>query len=223
MKPWELLDRVPFPDSRSELLLYKRDREFTIRLDSTILMNSRLHASEDALASVICRRLGGGAPRVLIGGLGMGYTLAAALKELGAKAGVVVAELVPAVVEWNRGPLGHLAGHPLKDRRVSVIEDDVAAVIRAEPGGYDAILLDVDNSPDGLTREANDRLYTQEGLAAAGRALRPKGFLALWSARRDRRFVKRLRKAGFSVEEVSARALDAHRGAHHTIFIAGRR
>ncbi|MFH1724932.1 MAG: hypothetical protein ABII00_09970 [Elusimicrobiota bacterium] len=221
MTPWELLDSARFPGSGSELRLYRRAGEFTIQLDGSIVMNSRLHASEDALASLACARIGKVRhPSVLIGGLGMGYTLAAALRGLGPGARVVVAELVPAVVEWNRGPLGHLAGHPLRDDRVAIVEQDVAKVIQSEGRAYDAILLDVDNSPEGLSRDANDQLYSEAGLDAAVAALRPKGVLGLWSARPSRPFVKRLRKAGFDVEEVPARARDKYRGAHHTIWLA---
>jgi spermidine synthase len=181
-------------------------------------MNSRVHGSEDALAEQTCARLAGRAkPRLLIGGLGMGFTLAAALRQLDEQAQVVVAELVPAVVAWNRGPLGEPAGHPLQDPRVTVREGDVARILSAEQQGYDAILLDVDNGPEGLTRKENDWLYGVNGLNAAYTALRPGGVLAVWSAGPDPDFMQRLRKVGFEVEEVRVRA-HGSKGARHVIW-----
>jgi spermidine synthase len=152
----------------------------------------------------------------------MGYTLAAALRRIGPEGRVVIAELVPAVVEWNRGPLAELAGHPLKDRRVTVVEEDVAQIILAGHGAYDAILLDVDNGPEGLTRKVNDRLYDSTGLKAAFSALRPDGVLAVWSAGQNQAFAKRLRQAGFTVEEVGVRARGPRGGARYTIWLARR-
>jgi spermidine synthase len=185
-------------------------------------MNSRVHGSEDALAEHSCARLADRVkPRLLIGGLGMGFTLAAALRHVGDRAQVVVAELVPAVVAWNRGPLGAQAGHPLQDPRVTVREGDVARIIKAEPQAYDAILLDVDNGPEGLTREQNDWLYGMNGLTAAYAALRPQGVLAVWSAGPDRDFMQRLRKLGFEVDEVRVRARGS-KGARHVIWFARR-
>ncbi|MFH2203133.1 MAG: hypothetical protein ABIJ96_08480 [Elusimicrobiota bacterium] len=222
MIPWKLLDQVSFPGGGA-LRLYNRGEEFSINLDASILMNSSLHASEDGLASIACARFRGKPkPAILIGGLGMGYTLAEALKRVGPGARLVVAEIVPAVVKWNRGPLSHLAGHPLKDRRVTVLEQDVAETIRAGREVYSAILLDVDNSPEGLTREVNNWLYSPAGLEAAFSALQPRGVLGVWSARPDRKFVKRLKKAGFRVEEIAARARNKHRGGHHIIWMAER-
>ncbi len=222
MIPWKLLDEVSFPGG-GELRLYNRGEEFSIKLDKTIFMNSRLHASEDDLASIACKKLGGASkPTILIGGLGMGYSLAETLKHVGPGAKLVVAEIAPAVIEWNRGPLSHLAGHPLRDPRVTVVERDVAEAIRAKREAYSAILLDVDNIPEGHTREANNWLYSLVGLEAAFMALRPTGILGVWSARPDRRFIKRLRKTGFKVEEISARARNRHRGGHHTIWMAER-
>ena len=223
MIPWELLDRAEVPGSREELRLYRRGAEFSIRVAGCELMNSRLHGSEDALAELACGRVAGRpAPRVLIGGLGRGFTTAVALQRLGADGSIVVAELVPAVVSWNRGPLAELAGRPLEDARVTVCEADVAQVMETARQAYDAILLDVDNGPEGLTRKANDRLYGRAGLAAAFAALRPEGVLAVWSATANEAFTRRLSQAGFIVEEVVVRARGARGGGHHTIWLASR-
>jgi len=223
MIPWKLLGRAPVPGGEDELMLFQRDEEFSIRITRHgELMNSRVHGSEDALAALACARLAGRArPRLLIGGLGMGFTLAAALRELRLDAEVVVAELVPAVVAWNRGALGAQAGNPLLDARVSVQEIDVARLLRAGRTAYDAILLDVDNGPEGLTRNANDWLYGNAGLAAAFDALRTDGILAVWSAGGDSDFTDRLRRAGFEAEEVRVRARKS-KGARHTIWLARR-
>lgn len=224
MIPWKLLDRAPVPGGSTELCLYERGGEFSIRINGCELMNSRAHGSEDALAEFACARIGNRpSPRFLIGGLGMGFTTAAALKRLDADSRVVVAELVPAVVAWNRTFLGDLAGHPLRDPRVSVHEADVALVMRAEERAYDAILLDVDNGPEGLTRAGNDRLYAEAGLKAACAALRPAGVLAVWSAGPDQAFARRLGRAGFDVEECSVRARGRAGGNRHTIWLATRR
>ncbi len=223
MKPWILLDVAQVPGDESELRLYRRDEEFSIRAGNRELMNSRVHGSEDALGELACAKIAERPrPRVLIGGLGMGYTLRAALHGLGAQGRVIVAELIPAVVAWNLGPLGELAGHPLRDDRVTVREVDVAVILRAEQLAYDAILLDVDNGPKGFTRKGNDWLYAKGGLSAVFAALRPGGLLAVWSAGPDRAFSDRLRKSGFTVEEVCVRARDARSGARHTIWIAKR-
>jgi spermidine synthase len=222
--PWELLGVAKVPDDGKEIRLYRRGDEYAIRVDNYELMNSYVHGSEEALAELACARISDRPrPRVLIGGLGMGYTTAAALHQLGAKAVVVVAELVPAVVTWNRGPLAHLAGHPLEDRRVFVRETDVARVLRADTGYYDAIVLDLDNGPNGLTSQNNNRLYGPAGLQTTHEALRPGGVLAVWSASPDRAFPKRLHKAGFEVEEVRVRARGARGGSRRTIWLAGRR
>ncbi len=224
MIPWVLLDSAPLPDRGGELRLFQRGEEFSIRITGGggELMNSRVHGSEEALAELACARLVAcERPRILIGGLGMGFTLAAALRSLGPTAEVVVAELLPAVVEWNRGPLGALAGHPLEDVRVRVQVGDVARCLQAQRQAYDAILLDVDNGPEGLTHPGNDRLYSVEGLSTALTALRPAGVLAVWSAGPDRNFTQRLRKVGFEVEEVRVRARGAVRkGARHTLWLA---
>jgi spermidine synthase len=223
MIPWELLDSAQVPGNDGALHLYKRGAEFSIRAESRELMNSRVHGSEDALGDLACARIAGRPrPRILIGGLGMGYTLAAALHRLGATAEVIVAELVPAVVAWNRGPLADLAGHPLQDGRVTVREVDVARILGAGPQRYDAILLDVDNGPDSLTVKRNDWLYARAGLEAAWAALRPLGVLAVWSAAPDRIFAQRLRGVGFKVEEVPVRTRGRRGGRRHTIWIAER-
>jgi len=219
--PWVLLDTAKVPGGGEELRLMQRGAEFSIRLGRNELMNSRVHGSEDALGTTACARIAGRArPRILVGGLGMGFTLRAALAVAGAKAQIVVAELVPAVIAWNRGQLAHLCGNSLADARVDIRETDVSALIHAARGAYDAILLDVDNGPEGLTREENDRIYSMAGLAAAKTALRPGGVLATWSAAPHKRFAQRLSNAGFSVEEICARAGRNGRGARHVIWIA---
>ncbi len=218
--PWEFLDSAQVPGGEGELRLYQREGHFSIRIvGHGELMNTLVHGSEDALAERTCAMLKSTKPKLLIGGLGMGFTLAAALGRLGDEAWVVVAELIPAVVEWNRGPLGRHAGYPLNDARVEVREMDVARVIKAEKNTYDVILLDVDNGPEGLTRRANDWLYGVNGLNAAYAALRPEGVLAVWSAGPDRVFMQRLRKVGFEVEEVRVRARGS-KGARHIIWFA---
>lgn len=223
MIPWELLDSAPVPGGGETLRLYRRGAEFSIRVDGCELMNSRVHGSEDTLAELACARLAGRpSPTVLIGGLGMGYTAAAALERLGAQARMVVAELVPAVIAWNRGPLAGLAGHPLEDIRVSVREIDVARILKTEQQAYDAIVLDVDNGPEGLTRTGNDWLYTRAGLTAAHAALKPSGILAVWSATPDPAFSQLLRQTGFTVEEVTARARGRKGGSRHLIWLAER-
>ena len=219
MVPRVLIDRTEVPGG-GELRLFQRGSEFSIMLGSNELMNSRLTGSEQALASLACARIAGrGRPRVLIGGLGMGFTLRAALEHLPRDAEVVVAELVPAVVEWAKGPLASIIGDCLADTRVSIVEADVAELIGEARAGYDAILLDVDNGPDGLSRAANDRLYDRSGLRSARAALRAGGLLAVWSSAPDKGFTQRLRKAGYSVDEVAVRANGA-RGARHVIWIA---
>ena len=223
MIPWKLLDSAQVPEWGEKLHLYQRGGEFSIRVDSRELMNSRAYGSEGALADLACVRIAHRpCPRVLIGGLGMGYTTAAALHRLGADGQVVVAELVPAVVAWNRGPLADLAGHPLQDERVTVREVDVAQILRGTREAYDAILLDVDNGPEGLARKDNDWLYARPGLEAAHAALRPAGVLAVWSSAPHQVFVQRLRHVGFSVEELHVPARDASKGRRHIVWLAGR-
>ena len=204
----------------AELRLVQRGAEYSITLRNNELMNSRLGGSERAMADLACDRLGvRQAERVLIGGLGMGFTLRAALARLPAACAVIVAELVPDVVAWARGPMAALFEGSLADPRVRIVEGDVADQIRTG-AGHDAILLDVDNGPDGLSQPANDRLYAPAGLAAAKAALRPGGVLAIWSSAPDAAFTGRLRRAGFAVEEVRVRANGSRGGAHHLIWIA---
>lgn len=223
MKPWTLIDTAQIPGNGGQLQLHRREGEFSISIvGGGVLMNTHAHGSEDALAALTCKRIAGRAqPRVLIGGLGMGFTLAAALRHLGANAEVVVAELVPAVVTWNRGPLGEYAGHPLRDVRSRVREGDVAKILRTERQAYDAILLDVDNGPEGLTRKKNNWLYSTEGLNEAYLALRANGLLAIWSAGPDRNFTERLRKVGFKVSQHRVREHD-NKGPLHAIWLADR-
>ena len=206
MTPWVLLASAQIPGDGEELRLYQRGSEFSIRVGQVELMDSRVHGSEEALASVACERLRGrGRVRVLVGGLGMGFTLAEVLRGVGPESQVVVAELVPEVVAWNRGPLAALAGRPLDDPRVIVRESDVAKVIRAEVNAYDAIVLDVDTAPRALTSKKNAWLYGADGLKAAFAALRPEGILAVWSSVADEAFTRRLQQAGFETSEVKVR------------------
>lgn len=215
--------RAAIPGQGTELRLLQRNEEFSIRIvgQPGDLMNSRLHGSEDALAELACAEVAQRAgARVLVGGLGMGFTLAAALRSLGSDAEVVVAELVPEVVEWNRGPLGAAAGRPLDDPRTTISIGDVAALMRREPQGFDAIMLDIDNGPEGMTRKDNDQVYSPRGLESAQEALRPGGVLAVWSAGRDASFSDRLRRVGFTVDEHQVRAHRPGKGARHVIWLA---
>ena len=220
MIPWVQLDSAKTPDGQQELRLKRRGSEFSIMLGGNELMNSRLSGSEEALAKLSCQRIAGHRqPRILIGGLGMGFTLRAALAELGDDGEIVVAELVPAVVAWARGPMAELFGGCLDDPRITVEETDVGRPIRSEPAAWDAILLDVDNGPEGIVHKSNDALYSLQGLGAARTALRPGGVLAVWSQGPDSGFTRRLKQAGFVVEEVNTRA-NGKRGARHVIWIA---
>ena len=220
MKPRELIGTALIPGGE-ELRLFRRGDDFMIVLDRNELMNSRMSGSEEALAVMTCDRLGAGiAPHLLVGGYGMGFTLRAALAILAPGARITVAELVPEIIEWARGPMAALAAGCLDDPRVELVERDVAAVISADPGRYDAILLDVDNGPDGLSRAANDRLYSMAGLALAKAALRPGGILAVWSAGPDAAFSRRLKDSGFVVEEVAVRARSNGKGPRHVIWFA---
>lgn len=222
MIPRQLLDTASIPGG-GELRLFRRGSEFSIMLGSNELMNSRLSGSEQALATLALDRLTDRTrPRLLIGGLGMGFTLRAALAGLGPDGHATVAELVPAVIAWARGPMAEIFGDSLTDPRVDMREADVGALIRAGTAAYDAILLDVDNGPEGLSRDTNDGLYTLRGLAAAHKALRPGGVLAVWSSAPDQAFGQRLRKAGFGVEDLRVRANGARGGAKHVIWIATR-
>jgi len=206
-----------------ELRLYRRGDEFIVALGGNQLMSTRVSASEIALADMTIERLGNDRAHLLIGGYGMGFTLRAALAKLGPEARVTVAELVPQIIEWARGPMAAVTQGCLNDPRVDVRVEDVAAVIADAGGAYDAILLDVDNGPDGLTREANDGLYSTAGLSAARRALRPGGILAIWSAAPDPAFTRRLKNAAFDVDEIAVRARANGKGARHVIWFAQRR
>lgn len=219
MIPWTLLDTAKVPGG-GELKLWQRDAEFSIRLGRDELMNSRMHGSEEALAEVACRHARTlEAPTVLVGGLGMGFTLRATLDVLPPAATVVVAELVAGVVDWNRGPLGPLADHPLKDRRVVVEVTPVEHLLRATNARFDAVLLDVDNGPSAFTTLGNEWLYGDAGLAATRRALTAGGTLAVWSAHEDRRFEQRLKYAGFAVSVQRVRARLKQGGPRHVIFV----
>ena len=226
MNPWQLLGRAQTPGGGAELVLYRRGSEFSIKADNWELMNSRTYGSEEAMAKLGCQSLAKHPrARVLIGGLGMGYSVRTALDILGEDAQVVVAELVPAVVEWNRGVLADLAGRPLDDGRVELHVADVVQLIETAGGSYDAIMLDVDNGPEAIVRKGNDWLYGNSGLAATYAALRRGGKLAIWSAGPQPAFVKRLRRAGFEVDEVRVRARSGsnrNRGSHHIVWVATR-
>ena len=211
------------PDDGGDLRLMRRGSEYSIMSGAIELMNSRLNGSEEALATLVCDRVEGRPhPQILIGGLGMGFTLRAALGALSADASVVVAELVPAVVAWAGGPLAGVFEGSLEDARVAIHQGDVGDLIRSSQSAYDGILLDVDNGPEGLSRKANDGLYDPSGLAAARKALRPGGVLAVWSSAPDEAFTGRLKRAGFAVEEVRVRASRTGRGARHVIWLAAK-
>ena len=204
-----------------ELKLFRRGADFVITLGRNELMNSRMSGSEEALATIVCDRLGSRkSPHMLVGGYGMGFTLRAALAALCADAKVTVAELVPEIIAWAKGPMAGMTAGCLDDPRVRILEADVAATIGRSRGVWDAILLDVDNGPDGLVRQENDRLYSREGLAAAEAALGRDGMLAIWSAAPDPAFTKRLKGAGFAVEEIVVRARSNGKGPRHLIWLA---
>lgn len=224
MIPRELIASAQVPGGDEPLRLIRRGSEYSIMLGANELMNSRLSGSEEAMSTLAAARIAGvAAPRVLIGGLGMGFTLRTALQAFGTRASIEVAELVPEIVDWARGPMAHLHAGTLDDPRVSIHVGDVGALIRSSAGRFDAILLDVDNGPDGLSREGNDALYTAQGLQHARAALRPGGVLSVWSSGPDPRFTSRLRKVGFAVEEEIVRARRTGGGARHTIWLAQRR
>lgn len=221
MLPWVQLDSAPIPGESGELRLKQRGGEFSIMLGSNELMNSRLSGSEEALATLSREKIAGRArPNMLIGGLGMGFTLRAALSALPEDASVTVAELVPAVVQWARGPMSAVFQGCLDDPRVAIHQGDVGELIRQSKAKFDAILLDVDNGPDGLTRRSNDSLYDFAGLRSARDALRPGGVLAVWSSGPDAGFTRRLRDCGFAVEAVNTRANGKRGGARHVIWLA---
>jgi spermidine synthase len=220
MKPWELLGETRTPEG-SDVRLTRQDSEYVILVDGKTLMSSRRHGSEDALATLACPHLrSADEPHVLVGGLGMGFTLRATLDLLPPDATVTVVELLPAVVEWNRGPLGALAGYPLRDQRVRIEIDDVGVALRASgPARFGGILLDVDNGPTAFTASANRGLYDNAGVSAAYAALETGGVLAVWSARDDRKFEQRLRFHGFDVQVNRVRARLKKGGPRHVIFL----
>jgi len=221
MIPWSQIDTTPVPGAEVELRLMRRGDEFSMMLGQNELMNSRLSGSEQALATLACKRIEAvKRPHLLVGGLGMGFTLRAALAVLGQDARITVAELVPAVIAWAHGPMAELFGNSLTDPRANIREADVVDVIKASPSAFDAILLDVDNGPEALIRKANDALYDLNGLRAIRAALRPGGILAVWSSGPNIAFTKRLRAADFDVNEVGVRATTKRSGAHHIIWFA---
>jgi spermidine synthase len=220
MIPWVHLDTATVPGGGGELKLMQRGDEFSIMAGGIELMNSRLSDSEQALARLARERIGDRPrPRVLIGGLGMGFTLRAALEAFGPQAEIVVAELVPAVLAWGKGPLAGLYGDSLTDSRTTVRIIDVADLIDSPPGSWDAILLDVDNGPKGLSRAGNNGLYNGRGLGVAKKSLRPGGVLGVWSSTQDHAFTGRLQRSGFSVKETMVRA-HRGRGARHIVWMA---
>jgi spermidine synthase len=221
MIPWLQLDSARVPGADVQLRLMQRGAEFSMMLGQNELMSSRLSGSEEALATLACRRIEAvKSPHLLIGGLGMGFTLRAALAVLGSDARIMVAELVPTVIAWARGPMADIFGDSLDDPRASIREADVVDVIASHNSAFDAILLDVDNGPEGLIRKANDALYDLKGLKAIRRALRPGGVLAVWSSGPNPLFSKRLRAAGFDVNEVAVRATTKRSGSRHVIWFA---
>lgn len=222
MKPWIKLGKATIPNAGGELTLSRREDEFSIRLSGVRgeLMNSRVYHSEQVLAELGCAHIAASdKANVLVGGLGMGYTLAAALKTVHHSARVTVAELIPEVVEWNKGPLGECAGQPLEDPRVKVHNGDVVKLLENPSQMFDAILLDVDNGPEGITHSDNNWLYSIPGLESIFKALHPEGMLAIWSAGADPMFTIRLKKAGYKVDMRSVRARPG-KGSRHTIFLA---
>lgn len=221
MIPWTLIETASVPGGSDELRLKQRGSEFSIMLGTNELMNSRLSGSEEALAKLSCDKIRDRPrPKILIGGLGMGFTLRAALAELPDEAEVVVAELVPAVIRWAKNEMAEVFKGCLDDPRVTIVEADVGDLIRREKAAYDAILLDVDNGPEALTRVENDRIYDARGLAAAKAALCSGGVLSVWSSAPDSRFTRQLQAAGFTVEEMPTRASSKGRGAKHMIWLA---
>ena len=221
MSHWTLLGEAKIPGTEQFIYLYQGKDDFSIKLArGQELMNTRKHGSEDALGELPCRRLKNRAnAKVLIGGLGMGFTLAAALRSVGSEAEVTVAELVPEVVEWNRGPLGEDSGRPLDDPRTRVHVGDVARLLKQSTARFDVIALDIDNGPEGLTRNTNNWLYSLMGVACAQNALKPGGVLAYWSAAKDDDFHDLLKSCGLLVDEVQVFA-HGNKGARHTLWMA---
>ncbi len=222
MDRWITIGSTTIPGSDTELTLSQCNDDFAIRIAGVPgdLMNSRLHHSEDALAEFACTRLRASeSAHILVGGLGMGFTLAAVLKAVEVSARVIVAELVPAVVEWNQGPLGQCAGRPIEDDRTHVHLGDVADLLKQSTGKFDAILLDVDNGPEPMTHSDNEWLYSPGGLKRIYEKLQPEGIVTIWSARADQVFTKRLKKTGFKVQLRTVRARPG-KGSRYTIFVA---
>jgi len=219
MKPQITIDQTMTPDGTG-LVLYERDGVFSIRVNGQELMTSRAHGSEEAMADLILGRLKTRHPRVLVGGLGMGYTLRSVLDRVSFSSRVTVAELLPEIVQWNRDHLAHLAGSPLDDDRLTLVVDDVGKVLASEPNGFDAILLDVDNGPAALTDQRNARLYLADGLATIKRSLRRGGILGVWSASPDREYERALKRAGFRFRVETVPARRGAKGPKHTIFVA---
>jgi len=218
-----LLDSGKVPVDGSEIRLYQRGDEYLIKLKGAVLMNSRMHGSEEALAELGCKVVANKEDAsILVGGLGMGFTLTAALKQVKPSAVVEVAELVPAVIRWNQSFIGHLAGRPLEDSRVQVFESDVAKRLNFGQQRFDTILLDVDNGPEGLTQKDNNWLYSEAGLQAAKNSLKPGGVLAVWSEGASPMFTQRLRGVGFKVEEARPRFHGKGRGGRHMVWLAAR-
>ncbi|MCP3901661.1 MAG: hypothetical protein GY707_18280 [Desulfobacteraceae bacterium] len=220
MIPWEKIDQAEIPGSNEEVTLRRRGSEFSIRTKETELMNSRLHGSEEALAELACKQKTKSNLKILIGGLGMGFTLAAAIKHSAPDTLITVSELIPAVVKWNKEHLGHLAGIPLDDPRVTIKTEDIAKTINKNKFAWDVILLDVDNGPQGLTQKANDGLYNKTGLQKIFLALCSKGVLGVWSSSNDKAFTLRLKQSGFTVQTKTMRARKTKKGSKHTIWIA---
>ena len=219
MKPQHTIGKASTPDG-GEIVLYERDGAYFIRVNGLELMTSRAHGSEEDLARLTLKKITGKEPKVLVGGLGMGFTLRAVLDVVPMSAKVMVAEILAVVVAWNLAELAHLARSPLEDPRVAVVERDVAEIIAAGPTAFDAVLLDVDNGPAALTVAKNERLYSPAGLAAIRRCLRPGGVLGVWSADPDRAFERRLAKAGFEVSTETVSARRGAKGPKHSIFVA---
>lgn len=218
MKKWTTVEQALTPGGQT-ISLHEHDGSYTIRLDGVELMSTRRHASEERLAELACAHMKGiSRARILIGGLGFGYTLRAALTAVPGDASVVVAEILPAVINWNRNPAYPLAADAMADPRVTILQRDVAEVIRESPAGFDSIILDVDNGPVSLTSGDNDQLYSYSGLGVARAALRPRGCVAYWSAAPDPGFERLMRRAGFAVDVQRCRA-HGNSGISHTLFV----
>ena len=222
MKPWVSLAASPAPDG-TVLELCQRGHEYVIRAGGRILMGSHRPGSERAMAELTLDALPNErkvAANVLVGGLGCGFTLRATLDQLGAEARVTVSELLPAVVEWNRGPMGECSGLPVGDNRVQVVIGDIKQLLLRERQTFDAIMLDVDNGPQAFTQQSNAWLYSKCGLDASRRALRSRGVLSVWSAGPNEAFSTRLRAAGFDIRCHTVRSSNARRGERHTVWVA---